>query len=105
MSEDKNRYEKGVGRITRLAYQLKIGEKLIDVDTLRSHFAAGVVKEALEKLNPPMTAAEAIWITGAVSLRGLDWNHNLLIDIALNPKPSPAPEPVTEDYYEWPGAD
>lgn len=59
-------WEKGVGRIERKFYRLKIGGEFIDVDECRSAAPMSKLKPALTKLDPPITAEEAVWLANFI---------------------------------------
>jgi hypothetical protein len=52
----------GVGRIKRRPYLLQVGAEAIDIAELRTYFPLGTLGPVLAKLDPPLTAAEALWV-------------------------------------------
>lgn len=72
----------GVGRIRREAWQLHIGDVLLDVTWLRNHFVSDMLEPALTKLTPRVTALECLWISQVFN-GYLPWTDNKVMEMLL----------------------
>jgi hypothetical protein len=71
----------GAGRIRREAHHVFVGDTQFDVDDLRSHHVAVMLKPAMEKLTPPPTAEECLWIIRYFDHR--DYRKNQVADMLM----------------------